>query len=333
MNDLKNTWQTIHRLYKEQGRMPTQAEVGRITKYSPNKTSSHYRSLADRKLLSRVANSTQVKYDLVNPPIDMVALVDQEAHKEELNKKINDYSLMIAKVAMGLVSLICMAISIRFTTLFSSMFMPRIWAVLMAIAIVSFSAFSFTVSSYLEEKWRYLWYAMWVVAISYSITTGVAGQFEKYQGISIATRTQERKEGTVNEHREAIVSRIEMLTKDTELLHAERRVYAELLADIGSSPERRSQFSNSWNITSNNLTRVSKLIEENNSEIFALRKQSLGVQVSVEREDFFTYLSKVSGLSPTLLQFLVSIFPAIFIDLISPCAMAFALRTKRTNGK
>jgi len=169
----------------------------------------------------------------------------------------------------------------------------------------------------------------------FSMISTVAGQYDAFTVNSVETAVEVTDEATraaewdllQTEERE-LVDRIADKQEEIDTIQ-------KILAEFDTLEERTEANGAYYVTTRNDLARL-------NRELEALRDQLSGVRSGIrealasgeagyleetrpERRDFYQWVSGIVGLSADRVQFWLAVFPAVFVDVIAPLALAVGL--------
>lgn len=240
----------------------------------------------------------------------------------------------LCRIIMAVVAVSCILCSIRFTYSFNKLTMPKTWGFILSSSMIIFTSFCFTVREYLlqqnKKKQATLFIALYVMGVTYSIFTAVAGQYNDYL-IQNKTTVQAQLDNAVNEKKMQVLQEqknncVAQLNSYKEQIKAQQKI----IDNLSESPERKWEYNNTWKQAVASVNSYNERIEILQNKINEVDLQIVE-NVTVENnsdENIYDWLGKLFNISSSLIQFLISLFPAIFIDLVSPFAISFAFIDK-----
>lgn len=168
------------------------------------------------------------------------------------------------------------------------------------------------------------------MGITYSIFTAVAGQYNNYL-IQNKTTVQTQLNNAVNEKKMQVLQEqknncVAQLNSYKEQMKAQQKI----IDNLSESPERKWEYNNTWKQSVASVNSYNSKIEELNEKIIDVDTQILNSVTIQTNEDknIYDWISELFHIPASLIQFLISLFPAIFIDLVSPFAISFAFLEK-----
>jgi hypothetical protein len=230
------------------------------------------------------------------------------------------------------------------------------------VRITPYNEYSGTKEEYKEykarERFRFtggekFCFLICAIIIIYTMSTTVSAQFNKHleaqaaQGITATKSDKENLDGVlkdIEKEKNPVITRndglVEEYTKSIDLLQKETVQINASIAALGTMPEEKTKLSY-WYSTqkgyNTRLTEIQAAIKDNQDKkerllippainydrIKTLEAQRDALQAKgVGREDIFSFLSGIFNTTPDLMQFVLSLFPAILIDLLAPIASA-----------
>lgn len=262
--------------------------------------------------------------------------------------KKRQWSIIGLQISMLVIGLGAVILSIYYTTIWLIDFLPLMLAVLLSTIMVGFSVSAFeTLIAFLSGKVKSgpvskliissAFIVLWIIVTFFSITSTVAGQYNKHIDQvkkKIASSPTGYKLTAIREEK----ADCEIQLKDAREQLAMLSKIAGGMSDLSS----RSSHGRVWNDTQWRMVKVNKTIaglldriqklRSQESELLNSSKESGIVLANNKGEmilDFYDWLARVLGLSKDQVQFWMSLFPAVFVDVIAPVSLAVALFLKR----
>jgi len=258
-------------------------------------------------------------------------------YKVILNGKIS-YStplsiIWVIRISMILFAMIAGYMSIYYTYLWMREFLPTFPAILLSTAMVGFSVIAFETCIILRSnKKRFLmiiFILVWIVVLIFSMTSTIAGLYN-----ARSLTLSENVDKIIDREYQSFQNEIYLSKKkELELRLEEYRLEYEMLKQDREEADIESKREQLWY----RMVEVNRKIEKIREDIFELQKKELKNKKSIILEyiDFYDWLgAKIfKGIGSDKIQFLMSIFPAVFIDIIAPIALAVGLFLGRKNIK
>lgn len=236
---------------------------------------------------------------------------------------------MILRIIMGIVGFGCVMTSIKFTYSFNKLTMPKFWAFVLSSSLIIFTSFCFTVREVLKKtnkRQSNLFVVFYLIGILYSVFTAIAGQYNDYLINNQITVDNQIEEITNLKKYELLQERKQRLITQIESYKEQKTSQQKIIDDLSQSPEKKFEYRNTWNNSLKVISNCDDNINKLESQIIEIDEQLINSIKTSERktETIFDWVSRMFNISGDLLQFLISLFPAIFIDLVSPFAISFA---------
>ena len=297
----------------------------------------------------------EVPLNLMTMDIPISTEKETEKKKPKANKKetvdFNYLMVFVLRSIMLLIGFSASIISIYYTSIWMLEFLPFGLAILLSSIMVLFSISSFEVvilflSQQKKKHWARLpvifsFSLLWTVVTVFSITSTIAGQYNK--------DTANNKE-FANEHKEKTVEAIQL-----ETIREQKKYF------ISQREEKQKQISSLLNISSeanslatqekhaSTLNSISWRASQAEKQIADLDKQIVALTESegsllkktpelaspelTSDSDFYNWLAEIFGVAKNTMQFWMSLFPAVFVDIISPASIAIAMFLKQEKTK
>jgi hypothetical protein len=266
--------------------------------------------------------------------------------KPEVKKEF-DLVIPILRLLMLAIGTGAMIVSIFYTWIWLRELLPSPLAILLSTIMVCFSVLSFEVivlflTGEVTKHWS-RWFVitgfsfLWIIVAAFSITSTIAGQYNKHikNSKEYAMQNQGKKSEVMKWNRlqerktELVERRLEKKTQISNLIAMSNQVgtiaEAEKHNEVLASTNYRTQTAES---ELNHIeAELEKVRDEEKKAITA--DTSLASADTVDVPDFYSWLAKILDIKKDLAQFWLSLFPAIFVDLISPAALAIAAFLKK----
>jgi hypothetical protein len=269
------------------------------------------------------------------------------AIREKETQSLNSLLIYVLRGFMGLIGIGAIVLSAYYTSLWAIDFLPIFWAGLLSGLVVSFSTLAFEASIVLrklrQRSAAVLFIILWLIGLLYSITTTVAGQYNAYikneQNTNKATVSMAGDLQQLNLWKQKEKDASENIDK----LNIKLKPLYLIMTDIGQTADRKNDYPVTWKETNDKIDKLEIDLYNNQKErteaqntISNLLKQKPGIAESENKEsilDFYGWIASIFKMSKNMAQFVMGIFPAVFIDFLAPAALAFALFSTGTNNK
>lgn len=240
----------------------------------------------------------------------------------------------ICRVIMGIVGICCILCSIRFTYSFNKLTMPKLWGFILSASLIIFTSFCFTIREYLlqqgKNKQATLFILLYVMGIFYSIFTAVAGQYNDYL-IQNKTTVEAKLNNAINENKLQLLQQ-QKTSYENQIKNYEKQITAQqnIIDNLSQSPEKKWEYNNTWKNAVALVNDCNSKIEQLQNKVAVIDEQiinSITIETN-ESKNIYDWIAELFHIPASLIQFLISLFPAIFIDLVSPFAISFAFLEK-----
>jgi hypothetical protein len=333
--------QTIKNLILKLGRFPKISELATELNVAQYRAQQIFASLVQDGFLIRAGNWYRLS-EAPNKP-------EKIENKDVLSKQ--DFSIAIIRAIMAFIGICAAFMSVYYTAIWMIEFLPFFLAVLLSLIMIGFSVIIFEVlilffSSQIIVSWlkwpiSCFFLLLWMVVASFSMGTTVAGQYNRHVAL--------KKEIEIQNISEAVSNKKLMLIQERKMDLKKRIADQRMLLEKAQnsiqnvdSIEIRAQYGKVWYVTQDLISTIQKnldqlLVELENQrekERALLDSGAVGVlSFNNEVPDFYSWIAHLFRSSRDSIQFWSSLFPAIFIDLISPIAIAIAMFLKNRNGQ
>jgi hypothetical protein len=222
--------------------------------------------------------------------------------------------------------------SIYYSDRWLSEFLSPFRSLLLATIMVAFavSAFELIVFFYRGKRFFLVgtFSVLWFIVTIFSMTSTVAGQYnvriekinQMYKHENILSEEANKKE-EYQEQKEEYQQKMKILKADIKTLQ-------NILAKENVQENKKQYNTFRW--------RYQHAKKELNNTIKSLKKLRENKQyknINKRAPDFYIWMSNIITASPDMIQFWLSVFPAIFIDLIAPISFAIVMFVRRENEK
>ena len=292
------------------GDSPTLGRVAQTLKTTPDRIEKYYNYLIRKKFIQIDNNEVQLASKLT-----------------DRNWWVDILRYILLGVGIG-----ASYMSVYYSQLWLETFLNPQRATLLAVIMVLYAVTSFELIILFKQRRRHVLTAifsiLWVIVSFFSMVSTVAGQYngrmEQIYQEQQSLQSVILQNASVEEY-QGVKSRID---NQLELLESDYRQIQNLLLNY-TSPEQIADNASIYN----NLTWQRRgLVEQRESllkeleQLDANRPQAV---IQAEKMDFFTWVSRVLGMDADSIQFWLSIFPALFIDLIAPLSFAVVMFIKK----
>lgn len=290
---------------KKTGRMPSQVEMTKTLGLSPDK--------AIRELMTSV-----------NDPVEP---------EEEAEEVVRERSILTTLIVAGLffVAVVTFSLSVYFTGLwFTSMFNIVI-AGAISVSMVSYMVLIPQTLPYIQGVIKVPIWGTFAIALVFSMGSTIAGQYNQLTESVDITDTNDRATIRVLESEE------QELLQSIEENREQRAFHQRTMESLSATAEDRMENWQYINTERNTIDELGYEIEQEQGRLAEVRDRILeeldqgSVGATEERVDFYSWLARLLGSSPSQVEFAVSALPAIFIDIIAALSLSIALQVRRKD--
>ncbi|MFW9871918.1 MAG: hypothetical protein ACFFG0_02375 [Candidatus Thorarchaeota archaeon] len=263
------------------------------------------------------------------------------------NKKLYGVPVYIVQLLMGIVGSGAAIISVYYTTVWLFEFLPWGFALLLSSIMVGFSISAFetiilfmsgqvTKSKISKVSITIGFIVLWIIVSAFSIMSTVAGQYNKH--VDNLRQEEMKEDHSTNATYTLLKEQKQDLKKSLNEYQKQATNLNNILSgmsDIESRTKNDALWRNSQyrlNLVNRNIRRIRKnlnkiILEEKKIIIESKKSRILLVGVSSKKEipNFYGWLAIIFKISSDKVQFIMSLFPAIFVDIIAPVGIALAL--------
>jgi hypothetical protein len=253
----------------------------------------------------------------------------------------------IIQIIMGIIGIGAGIISVYYTTIWFLEFLPWAFALLLSAIMVGFSIAAFeTVILFLtgqvtKSRTAKISIAtgftiLWIVVSAFSIVSTIAGQVNKHaQNLQESAKQEVNISGVswnlIQERKTDIRTRINEYRQQI-------KGYNNISAGMDNLDSRTAN-EKTWYETQWRLKKAQESLDKLSGDMDAVRteEQALlekskksGIVLSTKKEakdtlNFYEWLSGILDMREDLVQFFLSLFPAVFVDIIAPVGIAISL--------
>lgn len=316
----------IRQYFRKHNKFPELKDMSENTKIPRDKLISVLRELETAGKIKR--NYSQYKVDA-----DQIKTVQEKVKEKirdiKLPENTNINGLLVFKIITVIIGIIAAYMSVYFTLQWFAVMLNAFHAVLLSIAIVGFSIISFEAVVIFNRLKKYfvsvIFSILWVIVVVFSMSSTIAGQYNKYMKQDI----QQTESNTGNRNVRLLYdnynNRIADLKIDIESKLKERSKLLEMLEKTEDVQSRDYKDINyRIYLKDSQIKKIRNDINDIQRKIDKILQNNNNVSNS-EKPDFFEWLSDIFGISSTLIQFWLNLFPAVFIDIVAPLSFVVIL--------
>jgi hypothetical protein len=340
--------------YKQNKRLPsikTMAEQFQVSEY---KMLEVFRILVHEGFLKR--NYSRYKMP-DGGPVDGLEPEGQEEEPapppepeaiEVKKPKEATWVLTTMRLILGVIGLGAIGVSIYYTSVWLLEYIPPFLAIFLASIMVIFSTMAFEVVMLLIGAKRWLMAAgftiLFITVLAFSMMSTIAGQYNQRVKTENVTVVADSATTQARAGYDLLVKQEGQISDQIKAQQSMRVVYQRLFDSYDT--ERKEADPKGFSDTKAQLDKIDKALGMLNTQL--LTKQAAEAKYLAEAKgpgaiqetttntaSFFVWAAKLfkNKIQADMLQFYFSVFPAVFVDLIAPFALAFALFQRKESSE
>jgi len=272
----------------------------------------------------RIQNKENVQNNVQNRPIFDIAI----------------FSIRFVLFAVGIGAVI---LSFYFTYTWLADTLPKYIAALVSGIMIGFSSMAFQViilfvTKQVITKWyRFLiaagFLVLWTIVVSFSMLSTVAVQYDEYMK-NVVVEAETLKNINVGRTEWALLQEEKRMI-ETQLEDKRKAYHYHLETSKTQQTGSKAWNDNQWRITLNQreidkLVEQLKKVRENEKKMLKeLPEATVADNTTGRINNFFAWVSTTFNFNQNIFRFVITSFPAVFIDLIAPIALSIAFFLKR----
>lgn len=278
---------------------------------------------------------------------------DSKAEKMRIikEKRKNDVIIISLRIIMLIIGIGAIILSIYYTAIWLCEFLHPVLAYLLSTIMVAFSVGVFEVIFVFRENKQYLFTLpfifLWIVVLCFSMVSTIAGQYNQRmenmneEMIEDSSNILDRKgyEILLDEEKE-LEDRIQEKKK-------ELTPFESIMSDFKTIKDREENKWLYWN-THEKIKGINKEIDKLRNDLIVKRdeiksyyekkkqegKEVEAIEETVEKKvSFYVWISSILSIEAKYIEFWLSVFPAVFVDIIAPLGVAVSMFLKRKKIK
>lgn len=266
-------------------------------------------------------------------------------------EKKNDLILISIRILMIIIGIGAIILSTYYTSIWLFSFLPVPLAVLLSTIMVAFSVASFEAIIIFKENRQgfmiIVFSVIWLIVVCFSMVSTIAGQYNarmKYEEENFTEKSEEKHQETIYD---SYIIEEEEIKDQMEKKNERLKYLNKFIIQFDSEMLLEKENMRMYNKTLDEIHRIENELRILRDELkekrdrkreFLEQQRESGIMVAAIEEkesisaSFYMWLAFVLSLDPTHIEFWLSVFPAVFIDIIAPLAVAVGMFLKR-KGK
>jgi len=286
------------------------------------------------------------------PPVQGSRLLDSPPVEDKKKEVVGDivtlgWMLIVLRVVMTVIVVGAVSLSIYYTAIWLMDFLPPLLAIVLSSVMVLFSCMAFEIVILLgRSRQRILasvFLILWAVVLVFSMVSTVAGQYNQRIHNEVVATAKGSQMTYKRALYESYQAEEENLQKQIDDKMEQRTSYQKLLSQFDTL-EKQQEDRKIFNDLTWRIAVVDREVQKLNEQLSVIRekvrsslegetKEGLTQDTVVVHQSFYVWIGTVLGASPIHVEFWLSVFPAVFIDIIAPFALAFVLFVQRREQK
>jgi hypothetical protein len=241
----------------------------------------------------------------------------EKKEKEAVIRK--DRTIVLLKVFLVLLSAMAFILSVYFTGLWFYGKFSIFISGLISLTMVMFMVIAPQTLRFVENRLiKVVVVFSFTVAMVFSMGSTVAGQ---YRAITDKMETQPDSSFVFKQ----LSSSEEELVELIEEAKADKEVHQTSINLLSSTEDSRLKNWQSISTERKYIEAFDNRIDELRAELAEVRGQQMVTGTVTEKRDFYYFISSLTGADQTIVEFIISALPAVFIDVVSALCLNLAL--------
>lgn len=255
----------------------------------------------------------------------IIAYSKEEHIKEEKvqhEAEVKNWTVTILRIALVALAAMAFTLSVYFTGLWFYGKFSYFISGLISLSMVLFMVISPQTLRFVKNPFvKAIIAGSFVIALAFSMGSTVAGQ---YNAITVRIESEPDRSYIF----EQLTTSEEEIKQLIEEAQRDKEIHQVSLSLLSATAEERIQ---NWQ----SIATERKYIDQFDARIDSLREELKNVRNSTlengiieEKRDFYLFISELTGVEKSLIEFIISAMPAVFIDVISALCLNLALFIK-----
>jgi hypothetical protein len=347
LNDIEKMKKILEYYFKKYGKIPKLSYIKEETGLDKNSIYKILSYLKNKKFLLVENNKltiSQLPDKIKKLPVKKV--VNKIKQKKDTVKldvtqfkkpviKFNNW-ISILKYILLVIGIGATYMSVYYSDNWLREFLSPFRSLLLATIMVAFavSAFELIVLFFKKKQYAliFVFSLLWIIVTVFSMISTVAGQYNaRIEKLNLQYKQEKLiaendiKNMEYAEQKQEYQERARILKEDIKQLQSVLSQYTTK-ENIEKNKKQYNAFRWRYYSAKKELNNVLKKLTN-------LRKNKNITIVKKSPPDFYLWMNSIFRWKPEMIQFWLSVFPAIFIDLIAPISFAIVMFVGRENGK
>ncbi len=332
----KNMFIVLKDYYKKYEQFPQFDYIEFHTGFERHEIISLLRELEDkgmvkRKYAKRTIPETKLQTEttLQEKTVQTVSTI-----MNKIPKKVNINILLFFKVIAVIVGSIASFLSVYFTYLWLKYTLNDVFSFLLSFSMILFSIIAFQAIILFKTRKKYflvgLFFVLWVIVLLFSMSSTVAGQYNKL----LQTKIEKQKNNIEDNNKILLYNeyeeKIKELKIDLESVRKEREKLQEFLNECKMNSKEYKDLNYRIYLKNTRIDYLRGHIQKMKNKKIELLQNDVKLNV-VKDVSFFDWVSSILNINTNIIQFWLSLFPAVFIDIVAPLSFALVMFLKKEN--
>lgn len=287
------------------------------------------------------------QYFITQKLIDYNTQQNTSLNKQKNNIAKNSFQYFIIRIVMAIIGIGAAFMSIYFSVTWLLEYLHIVFAIILGTIMILFSIAAFeTLVIFKNNKQSILMIPfafLWLIVLIFSMVSTVGVLFNNQ--ITMEEEQIEEQIGTVYKNLEWEIynqTEVEIIDK-IQIKKEEVQTFQKLISSFSNLDTRKEDSSIYWETlrvlgkSQNELQILTDELKKTQQDKldFLNKNQQTGIikETQIEEKSFYVWISSVTGSEIRYVRFFLYVFPAVFIDLISPLAIAIAMFLKKKKEK
>ena len=261
--------------------------------------------------------------------------------------KESTWALTAMRIILGVIGLGAIGVSIYYTSVWLLEYIPPFLAIFLASIMVVFSTMAFEVVILVFRARQWLmglgFTILFITVLAFSMMSTIAGQYNQRVKSENITVVAESETTQARAGYDLLVKQEGQISAQIQAQQSMRVVYQRLFDSYDT--ERKEADPKGFADTKAQLDKIDRALGTLNTQLLAKQAAEAKYlaeakgpgaieETKVNTASFFVWVASLfkNKIQGDMLQFYFSVFPAVFVDLIAPFALAFALFQRKENS-
>lgn len=278
------------------------------------------------------------------PGIKIIEDIQPKSDKFESSSTNTDWTVKGIQICMGIIGGGAAVISMYYTSIWIFQILPVFFGFILAFIMVGFSIMAFEVvilflsgrfKSWTRWPIALCFLLLWLLVGTFNITNTIAGQYNMHSQNQQAYSSSQQNNNPARIEWQGLQDRKSEISTRIKEKRDQLASLQGLYSSMGTL-EERTKNNRTWSDTSRQIKDAERILDKLSLENEAIRskeKDFISVHPEIidssgkvkDAPDFYGWLARVLKKDREMIQFILSLIPAVFCDLVSPFSIAIFL--------